>query len=123
MACGPRADPVPGPTLAAVLQAGISSSPPSLPKHHWDILNALLACRTPALGGHRYECRDCGKTHFVPHSCRNRHCPVCQGQAAHQWLEKQEESLLPAPYFHLVFTLPHTLNPLIQQNQAAIYAL
>src|SRR4051812_28516889 len=123
MACGLSPDPVRGPSLAAVLGAGINCSSPSLPKHHWDILNALLACRTPALGGHRYECQDCGKTHFVPHSCRNRHCPVCQGQAAHQWLEKQEEALLPVPYFHQVFTLPHVLNPLIQQNQAAIYAL
>jgi hypothetical protein len=123
MACGFPPDPVRGPTLAAVLQAGLSGSPPSLPKHHWDILNALLACRTPALGGHRYECEDCGKTHFVPHSCRNRHCPVCQGQAAHQWLEKQEGSLLPVPYFHLVFTLPHVLNPVIQQNQAVLYRL
>lgn len=114
---------VASPGLAAVLRAGISRSPPSLPKHHWDILNALLACRTPALGGHRYGCQDCGKTHFVPHSCRNRHCPVCQGQAAQQWLEKQEEALLPVPYFHLVFTLPHRLNPLIQQNQRAIYSL
>jgi hypothetical protein len=123
MACGPPPDPAAGLSLAAVLGAGISCSSPSLPKHHWDTLNALLACRTPALGGHRYQCQDCRKTHFVPHSCRNRHCPVCQGQAAHQWLENQDESLLPAPYFHLVFTLPHTLNPLIQQNQAAIYTL
>ena len=123
MACGPPPNLAAGPSLAAVLRAGISRSPPSLPKHHWDILNALLACRTPALGGHRYQCQDCGKTHFVPHSCRNRHCPVCQGQAAHQWLERQEEALLPVAYFHLVFTLPHVLNPLIQQNQAAIYAL
>ena len=123
MACGPPPHKAAGPTLAAVLRTGIAGSPPSLPKHHWDILNALLACRTPALGGHRYECQDCGKTHFVPHSCRNRHCPVCQGQAAQEWLEKQQESLLPVPYFHVVFTLPHTLNSLIQQNQAVLYKL
>src|SRR5512140_3141064 len=123
MACGPPPDRAAGPSLADVLRAGISRSLPSLPKHHWDILNALLACRTPALGGHSYYCQDCGRTHFVPHSCRNRHCPVCQGQAARQWLTDQEEALLPVPYFHLVFTLPHVLNPLIQQNQRALYTL
>lgn len=123
MACGPPPDPAAGPSLADVLRAGLSRSPPSLPKHHWDILNALLACRTPALGGHSYYCQDCGRTHFVPHSCRNRHCPVCQGQAARQWLTDQEEALLPVPYFHLVFTLPHVLNPLLQQNQRALYTL
>jgi len=94
-----------------------------LPTPHWRTLRALLACRTPALGGHRYRCQECGQTHFVPHSCRNRHCPLCQGQAAHQWLEQQQEALLPVPYFHVVFTLPHVLNPLIRQNQRALYTL
>jgi hypothetical protein len=61
--------------------------------------------------------------HFVPHSCRNRHCPLCQGAAARRWLAKQEQDLLPVPYFHLVFTLPHALNPLIQQNQRVVYGL
>jgi DNA-directed RNA polymerase subunit RPC12/RpoP len=111
------------PALAAVLRAGIAQARPALPQHHWRILNALLACRTPALGGHRYRCQDCGQLHFVPHSCRNRHCPLCQGQAARDWLEQQEAALLPVPYFHLVFTLPHALNPLIQQNQRALYTL
>lgn len=114
---------VAGPGLAAVLRAGIGSSPPALPRHHWRILNALLACRTAALGGHRYRCEHCGRTHFVPHSCRNRHCPLCQGQIAREWLAKQEATLLPVPYFHLVFTLPHELNPLIGQNQRALYTL
>jgi Putative transposase/Transposase zinc-binding domain len=123
MVCaGPSAE-VPGPSLAAVLRAGINSSPPSLPKHHWRILNALLVCRTLALGGHRYLCQECGQMHFVPHSCRNRHCPLCQGGAARRWLSKQEQALLPVPYFHLVFTLPHVLNPLIQQNQRVLYDL
>src|SRR5262249_18262893 len=60
---------------------------------------------------------------FVPHSCRNRHCPLCQGAAARDWLAKQEAALLPVPYFHLVFTLPHALNPLIQQNRRELYTL
>jgi hypothetical protein len=115
---------VAGLSLAAVLRAGIEAGPlPSLSRHQWRILNALLACRTPAMGAHAYKCQECGQTHFVPHSCRNRHCPLCQGQAARQWLEQQQAALLPVPYFHLVFTLPHDLNPLIQQNQAALYRL
>jgi hypothetical protein len=112
-----------GPTLAEVLRLGLSVAVPRLPTHHWKILRALLACRTPALGGHRYRCQQCGRTHFVPHSCRNRHCPLCQGQAAHRWLEQQEAALLPVPYFHLVFTLPHDLNPLIRQNRRTLYKL
>ncbi len=123
MSCGQPPPRVAGPSLAAVLQAGINGSSPSLPKRHWRIINALLACRTPLLGGHRYLCRECGQTHFVPHSCRNRHCPVCQGAGARAWLAKQQQALLPVPYFHLVFTLPHVLNPLIQQNQRVLYVL
>ena len=95
-------------------------APPKLPMHQWRILRALLACRTPALGGHRYRSEDCGQSHFVPHSCRNRHCPLCQSQAAHRWLEQQQAALLPVPYFHQVFTLPHDSNPLIRQNQHAL---
>jgi len=109
--------------LATVLRAGRDSARPSLPTQHWRILRALLACRTPALGGHRYRCEECGQTHFVPHSCRNRHCPLCQGQAAREWLDQQQRALLPVPYFHLVFTLPHVLNPLIRQNQRTLYTL
>jgi len=112
-----------GPSLAEVLRLGLSLATPKLPTHHWKILRALLACRTPALGGHRYLCQQCGRAHFVPHSCRNRHCPLCQGQAALRWLAQQEAALLPVPYFHLVFTLPHELNPLIRQNQRALYNL
>ena len=123
MSCSQPPARVAGLSLAAVLRAGISRSPPSLPRHQWRVLNALLACRTPALGGHQYRCQDCGRLHFVPHSCRNRHCPVCQGRAAREWLARQEAALLPVPYFHLVFTLPHELNPLIRQNQRSLYTL
>ena len=123
MSCSGPAAQGPGPSLAEVLRLGLGVAPPKLPTHQWRIVRALLACRTPALGGHRYRCQDCGQSHFVPHSCRNRHCPLCQGQAAHVWLEQQEAALLPVPYFHLVFTLPHELNPLIRQNQRALYQL
>ena len=123
MSCCGSAGPPAGLKLAEVLRLGLKVAPFKLPTHHWKILRALLACRTLALGGHRYGCQQCGQSHFVPHSCRNRHCPLCQGQAAHRWLEQQERALLPVPYFHLVFTLPHLLNPLIQQNQRALYTL
>jgi hypothetical protein len=86
-------------------------------------LNLLAACRTPQLGGHRYRCGQCGKEHFVPHVCGNRHCPQCQGAQALDWLERQESALLPIPYFHVVFTLPHLLNPLIRQNRRALFQL
>jgi hypothetical protein len=94
-----------------------------LPAHHWKTLNALLRCHTAELGGYLYRCADCGQEHFVAHSCRNRHCPSCQRGGAEEWLVKQNASLLPVPYFHLVFTLPHLLNPLIGQNQRALYKL
>jgi hypothetical protein len=94
-----------------------------LPAHHWKTLNALMRCHTAALGGHLYRCLDCGHEHFVAHSCRNRHCPSCQKTQAGDWLQKQSESLLPVPYFHVVFTLPHALNALIGQNQRALYQL
>lgn len=94
-----------------------------LPRHHWKVLRALAACHTPALGGHQYRCAHCGREHFVPHSCGNRHCPSCQRLNGAQWLEQQTQHLLPIPYFHVVFTLPHDLNPLIQHNQARLYSL
>ena len=111
--------------LADVLEAALGSDQASsrLPRHHWKILNAILSCRTERLGGHLYRCQECGRDHFVAHSCRNRRCPRCQRAQADQWLEKQRQSLLPVPYYHLVFTLPHLLNPLIAQNQRALYKL
>lgn len=126
-----RADPArvprapPSLTLAEVMRAGLPSFTRAhrLPAAHWKVLNALLTCRTPALGGHRYRCAQCRREHFVPHSCRNRHCPRCQGAASHEWLARQQAALLPVPYFHLVFTLPHALNALIQQNRRALYDL
>jgi hypothetical protein len=94
-----------------------------LPPHHWKILQAILSCRTERLGGHLYRCADCGHDHFVAHSCRNRHCPRCQRTQADHWLQSQSQSLLPVSYYHLVFSVPHLLNPLIAQNQRALYKL
>jgi hypothetical protein len=80
-------------------------------------------CRTAALGGHVYRCKDCVCEHFAPHSCRNRHCPACQPMLGYDWMQRQSDALLAVPYFHLVFTLPHELNALIARNQAALYKL
>ena len=114
------------PTLGQLLRGGIQGScAPSLrlSPEHWKVLRALAACRTPALGGQLFYCPSCQREHFVAHSCRNRHCPQCQGNRAIDWLEQQEAALLPIPYFHLVFTLTHGLNPLIRQNRRALLAL
>jgi hypothetical protein len=94
-----------------------------LPAHHWKVLHAIAACHTSALGGHQYRCGNCQREHFVPHSCGNRHCPSCQKLNSAQWLEQQTQSLLPIPYFRVVFTLPHELNSLIRHNQASLYGL
>jgi hypothetical protein len=115
----------PGGTVAEVLRVGLPdyAAEHPLPTHHWRVFRAIMACRTPQLGGHLYQCEKCDTEKFVPHSCRNRHCPTCQGANGRAWMEQQVELLLPIPYFHLVFTLPHALNPLIRQKQAACYDL
>ena len=89
--------------------------------NHWWRVGS--ACRTAALGGQAYYCPGCQREHVVAHSCRNRHCPHCQGAQAVDWLAQQAAALLPIPYFHLVFTLPHTLNGLIRQNRTALFKL
>ena len=111
--------------LADVVRAALPAYAQAhrLPPHHWKTLNALLACRTPLLGGHQYQCAHCHCSHFAPHACGNRHCPTCQGINSRHWLAAQVGLLLPIPYFHVVFTLPHCLNPLIGQNPAALYNL
>ena len=103
-------------TVGRVIGAALALLTVGVPAWQGKILRALAACRTRALGGHRYVCAHCGREHFLPHACRNRHCPDCQAAAAVDWLQRQIDSLLPIPYFHLVFTLPHDLNPLIAQN-------
>ncbi len=87
------------------------------------VLRAIERCRTAALGGHREQCDTCGGTRAVYHSCRDRHCPKCQALAQASWREAQQALLLPVPYFHVVFTLPHVLNPLIRSNPRRLYNL
>lgn len=73
-------------------------------------VNAIVDCRTPALGGHLYNCIDCGRIHFACNSCNHRSCPRCGGADAKDWLEKQVRRLLPVPYFLVTFTLPEELR-------------
>lgn len=86
-------------------------------------LGAIEACRTAALGGHVYECAQCGARKIVYNSCRNRHCPKCQSLQTAQWLEQRSAELLPVPYFHVVFTLPEELNPLALSHPRLLYDL
>ena len=84
-------------------------------------LSAIARCRTAAMGGHRTRCDHCGAEINQYNSCRNRHCPTCQTVARLRWVEAREAELLPVPYFHVVFTLPHTINPLAQGNPKIVY--
>ena len=90
---------------------------------HQKILLAIARCRTAALGGHRDHCSDCGYSAISYNSCRNRHCPKCQGNARLHWLQVRERELLPTSYVHVVFTLPRELAPLALQNKRLIYNL
>jgi hypothetical protein len=84
-------------------------------------MSAIETCRTAALGGHVARCEDCAHTDIAYNSCRNRHCPKCQGAAARAWLAEREAELLPVPYYHLVFTLPAAIADIAYQSKAAIY--
>ena len=86
-------------------------------------LRAIEHCRTAALGGELRQCDACGTQRYLYHSCRNRHCPKCQTRAKERWLAAQRAQLLPVPYYHLVFTLPHELNALAQGNPRTLYAM
>lgn len=91
--------------------------------HHLKVLKDIQHCRTAALGGHRDQCSDCEHSAISYNSCRNRHCPKCQGNARVRWLQAREQELLPSPYVHVVFTLPRELAPLALQNKRLIYNL
>ena len=87
------------------------------------VMSAIENCRTAALGGHVARCEDCAYTTIAYNSCRNRHCPKCQGAAARAWLAERQAELLPVPYFHVVFTLPAPIADIAYQNKPAIYDL
>ena len=86
-------------------------------------MSAIERCRTAALGGHVERCEKCSHTVITYNSCRNRHCPKCQGAAAREWLAEREAELLPVPYYHVVFTLPAPIADIVYQNKAVIYDL
>jgi hypothetical protein len=87
------------------------------------VMSAIESCRSAALGGHVERCENCGHSRIAYNSCRNRHCPKCQGAAARDWLAAREADLLPVGYFHLVFTLPAEIAPIAYQNKAVVYDL
>jgi putative transposase/transposase-like zinc-binding protein len=87
------------------------------------VMSAIESCRTAALGGHVARCEKCTHTQISYNSCRNRHCPKCQGAAAKQWLAEREAELLPVPYYHVVFTLPAAIADIAYQNKTVIYDL
>jgi hypothetical protein len=87
------------------------------------VIGAIMACRTARLGGHVERCDDCGLTRIAYNSCRNRHCPKCQGAARAEWLAARQAELLPVPYFHVVFTLPPAAAEIAFQNKQTVYGL
>src|SRR5215207_11294823 len=87
------------------------------------VMGAITACRTAVLGGHVERCTDCGVTRVAYNSCRNRHCPKCQGLARAQWLADRHAELLPVSYFHVVFTLPGPIAAIAFHNKAVVYDL
>lgn len=92
-------------------------------RHVLQVIHLLKICRTAALGGHLDRCPKCGWERPSYNSCRSRHCPKCQAMAKEKWVEARKKELLPVPYFHCVFTLPHEFNPLIQQNKTVMIHL
>lgn len=117
------------PTLevADILRASGSSFRERYGSHlalqHRKVMDAIVRCRTAALGGHRDQCPRCGHQAISYNSCRNRHCPKCQGNSRAKWLAARSAELLPVPYFHVVFTLPHELSSLVLQNKRLLYDL
>jgi hypothetical protein len=87
------------------------------------VMSAIENCRTAALGGHVARCEECAHSQISYNSCRNRHCPKCQGAAAKDWLAAREADLLPVPYYHVVFTLPAAIADIAYQNKPVIYDL
>ena len=109
--------------IRAAGQSFIDRNRSWLNRLHLKILTAIERCRTAALGGHLDQCTRCGYRAISFNSCRNRHCPRCQANARERWIEARSRELLPTPYVHVVFTLPHELAPLALQNKRVVYNL
>jgi hypothetical protein len=112
-------------TLQAVIRDGLDGYCGShrLSPRQWQVCHHLLDCRTEALGGLQLDCDHCDQSVPHYHACRDRHCPRCQRRASQTWCERQQAAVLPVTYHHLVFTLPHALNPWVQLHPEVIYAL
>ena len=87
------------------------------------VMSAIESCRTAALGGHVMRCEDCSHTPIAYYTCRNRHCPKCQGSQALDWMQQRTAELLGVPYFHVVFTMPARIGSIAYQNKAVIYVI
>ena len=109
--------------LAAQGDAYVARHRGHLSRGQLKVMSAIRACRTAALGGHVARCAGCDHVEIAYNSCRNRHCPKCQGQAARAWLAKRQADLLPVPYYHVVFTLPAPVAAIAFQNKAVVYDL
>jgi hypothetical protein len=116
---------MPKATLQQLLQGNHRAIENQTNGHVRKTLLRLQSCRTGALGYHVYRCSDehCGKIKYQYHSCRNRHCPQCGGLKKQDWIDARMQELLPVPYYHVVFTIPHELNSIIMGNQKAMYRL
>ena len=113
------------PTLAAVVRThqGRFCRQVATSTEQRQVLSDITACRTQALGGHVFECDQCGHRKVAYNPCGNRHCPQCQAVSRAEWLDKRLSDLLPVVYFHVVFTLPHQLAPLALQNPRIVYGI
>jgi hypothetical protein len=94
-----------------------------LTPEQYKVLRSIINCRTSALGGHVDECEECGSFHISFNSCRNRHCPKCQSFLKAKWIDARKAEVLPVPYYHVIFTVPEELNPVIFQNQKVMYKI
>lgn len=107
-------------TLQHVLRRFLSDAP--LDRQRRKVCAHLQACRTEAMGGRRLQCNHCEIEQCWYYGCRDRHCPQCQGRATNQWAERQQQHVLPVRYYHLVFTLPHSLNGWVQLHPELLTA-
>lgn len=112
-------------SLQAVLKQSLDgyAADRRLSPRQWQVCRHILSCRTPALGGLQLECDRCGVRQPQYHACRDRHCPKCQRRASEAWCARQQAAVLPVTYYHVVFTLPHALNPWFGLHARRLYAL
>ena len=93
----------------------------NLSREQWKVFNAIRKCKTSKLGYHIFTCSECGEEYFGKNSCRNRHCPMCQGYAREKWIDNENQYLLDCQYFHIITTVPHELNEIFMYNQKDCY--